>query len=140
MATDQFPYEPPKSSYFKSDGSDVRPPVWPWYTAYCLILSFIYILLLCVGVALLAFGPQIAEEVDEDAVVMQIQGGALIVISIPCAVLFAAGPFLPKRKWAWIYGFFPICIGFTSCCILPFSIGLLIFWLKPETKAFFSVE
>lgn len=133
---DDSPYLPPKSSHVPGS----RPPVWPWYMAYCLILSIIYVLCFFAGVALLAFGPQIAEEAGEDAVLLQVQGGILIGISIPLAALFGAAPFLPKKKWAWIYGFFPICIGFTSCCILPFSIALLIFWLKAETKAFFNVE
>jgi hypothetical protein len=30
-----------------------------------------------------------------------------------------------------------IGLGMTSACTLPICIPLLIFWLKPETKAFF---
>jgi hypothetical protein len=31
-----------------------------------------------------------------------------------------------------------ICIGMNSCCLLPASIPLLIFWIKPETKTYFG--
>jgi hypothetical protein len=31
-----------------------------------------------------------------------------------------------------------MAIGMTSCCFLPFLIPLLIYWLKPETKAYFG--
>lgn len=137
---DPAPYRPPETYTRALLAPGFRPPVWPWYIAYCSILALLYVLCAAAGVALLIFGPDIAEEANEDAVFIQIQGGVLLAISIPLTALFGAAPFLPKKKWAWIYGFFPICIGFTSCCILPFSIALLIFWLKSETKAFFNVE
>ena len=41
----------------------------------------------------------------------------------------AAAIFLPPRPWVWIYDLVLIAIGFMSCCILPFSVALLIFWL-----------
>jgi hypothetical protein len=36
-----------------------------------------------------------------------------------------------------MYDLVLICIGMTSCCILPAAIPLLIFWLKPEAKNWF---
>jgi hypothetical protein len=53
--------------------------------------------------------------------------------------MFGAAPFLPKRRWVWIYDLVLICLSFTGCCI-AFGIPLLIFWLKPETKAFFNMQ
>lgn len=40
--------------------------------------------------------------------------------------------------WLWTYDLVIICLGMTSTCILPASIPLLIFWLKPETKRYFG--
>jgi predicted Co/Zn/Cd cation transporter (cation efflux family) len=88
----------------------------------------------------LAFAPQLADELEEELLPVQMQFGIMLVVSVPLFILFAVAPLLPKKKWAWIYGFVPICIGLTSCCSLPFSIPLLIFWLKPETKAFFGTD
>ena len=63
-----------------------------------------------------------------------------MAISIPLAILYGAAIVLPPRPWTWIYGFVPICIGMTSCCILPFSIALIVFWIKPETRHYFGRE
>jgi len=62
----------------------------------------------------------------------------LIVICVPLAIGFGVGVFLPREPWAWIYGIVTIGIGMTSCATLPFCIPLLIFWIKPETKAYFD--
>ncbi|WP_211325572.1 hypothetical protein [Roseimicrobium gellanilyticum] len=43
------------------------------------------------------------------------------------------------RPWVWAYSRVLICIGFTGCT-LPFFIPLLIFWLKPEVKAYYGKE
>jgi hypothetical protein len=43
---------------------------------------------------------------------------------------------LEPRPWLWTYDLVIICLGMTSTCILPASIPLLIYWLKPETKRY----
>jgi len=75
---------------------------------------------------------------DLDPMEVQIQGYLLMIVGVPFAIFFGAAPFLPKRPWAWIYGIVAIAFGMTSPCCLPASIPLLIFWIKPETKAFFE--
>ncbi len=59
------------------------------------------------------------------------------VMSFPLAMLFGFGPFLPRKNWAWIYGIVLIAIGLTSPCCMPVSIPLLIFWIKPEIRAYY---
>jgi hypothetical protein len=110
-----------------------------WYVIYCVLMALLYVLCFGLGALFLSLDPATLEATDEDAMVLKIQGGMFMVISIPLVILYGAAPFLPKRKWAWIYGFVTIGIGLTSACCLPASIPLLIFWLKPETKAFFNV-
>ena len=51
---------------------------------------------------------------------------------------FAAPLFMPREKWVWIFDLVLICFGFTTCCLIPACIPLLIFWLKPEAKAWFN--
>ena len=86
--------------------------------------------LVCSGLGLIIL--LAAAEGPEDKIV----GVVMFVICLPLILLFAAAPFLPRSKFAWIYGFLPIGIGLTSCCTMPFSIALLIYWLQPELKAY----
>ena len=58
--------------------------------------------------------------------------------AVPGAAAFSAGIFLPPRLWVWIYGIVLIAVGFTSACCIPFCVPLLIYWLKPEAKAYFG--
>jgi len=66
------------------------------------------------------------------AKIFTVLGGALLVP-------FAAGPFLPRCRWAWVFGLILICSGMTSACCLPAAIPLLIWWLKPETKEYYNM-
>jgi hypothetical protein len=54
------------------------------------------------------------------------------------AVVFAVALFLPRRRWNWIVGIVIIALGMTSCCFAPFLIPLIVYWVKPETKAYFG--
>jgi len=55
-----------------------------------------------------------------------------------CAAI-GVGLLAPRRKWGWVYALVVICLGLTSCCTMPACIPLLIFWLKPETKAYYNM-
>jgi hypothetical protein len=111
------------------------PPVWPWFITYCVLMALMYLLLAAAGVFLLTAAPAGR---NRDPVEMQIQGVIFTVMGLPLFAAFAAGPFLPKRPWVWIYNMVLICLGLTSMCCLPATIPLLIFWLKPETKLWFG--
>ena len=39
---------------------------------------------------------------------------------------------------AWVYGIVVIALGIATCYFFPFSIPLLIFWIKPEVKAYMN--
>jgi hypothetical protein len=60
--------------------------------------------------------------------------GAAIVFSFP----FMAGLVLPRKPWTWMFGIVLMALGMTSICFLPFVAALLIFWIKPETQAYFG--
>jgi hypothetical protein len=109
----------------------VKPAVWFWYVAYCLAMALLY--LACVGFGCLM--PFIEDTSPSEGVFMAI---VFVGICLPLFMLYAAAPFLPRSRFAWYYGFVTIGIGLTSCCTLPFSIALLIQWLKPEVKDYLN--
>ena len=53
-------------------------------------------------------------------------------------VMYLVPYVLPRRPWVWVYDIVLIAIGLTSCLTLPLALPLLIFWLKPEPKAWFG--
>jgi hypothetical protein len=110
-----------------------KPAVWFWYVAYCTVMALLY--LGCIGFVLIAFAVA-AEEISPSEKLTL--GLILTVLFLPLFLLYAAAPFLPPSRFAWVYGFFTIGIGFTSCCTLPFSIALIIQWIKPEVRGYFN--
>jgi hypothetical protein len=101
-------------------------------------MALLYVGLIVLCAAFLLLADQIPDMQDEEAMVLKIQFGVMLAVSAPLAALFGIAPLLPKRRAAWIYGFVTIGIGMTSACCLPATIPLLLFWIKPETKEFFS--
>ncbi len=107
-----------------------------WFRAYCALMSLIYLFCIALGAYLVIAQP--ANKKFDDAAETVIAGGVYIVVGAVLFVIFAAGLVLPKNRWTWIYNIVLIAIGMTSCCFLPITVPLLIFWLKPETKALFG--
>lgn len=114
------------------------PATIGYYNAYCVVMALIYLACLGLGIFLFWFAYEIAE--DEDPFALQIQGVALGFVGAGLFLVFAIAPFLPRRKWVWIYGFFPIVIGMTSACCMPVTIPLLIFWIREDVKQYFRVR
>lgn len=113
---------------------NIAPPIWKFFVAYCAAMALLY--LLCIVFGVLAF---FIEPKNQEEKTLQIVMGFLFVgLGAVLFLLFAAAPFLPKKPWVWIYDIVLIAVGLTSCACLPVSIPLLIYWLKPETKAFFG--
>ena len=128
---------PPYQGYGPPPGN---PPVWKWYLIYCGAMTALYVFVLVLGVGLFMFGDQLGAPRNQGAPEMTVMGILYAVLGAVLALMYVAPFVLPRSKAAWIYGFITIGIGFTSCCTLPASIPLIIFWLKPETKAFFRVS
>lgn len=91
-----------------------------------------------VGVAFLSgLIPLTAE--DLDGMPVQLLGGIYLGLGLVFLVPFVVAFFLPRRRWTWIYHLVMICIGMTGCTIVA-SIPLLIFWIKPDVKAYFNQD
>lgn len=114
----------------------MRPTVVAWYKAYCWTMVAIYLIIFAGSVLTLALADFSTMRGDPEGAKIQLV--VLAVMGLPLAILFAVGPFLPRSTGGWIYGIVLIALGLTSCLCWPATIPLLIYWIKPETKQYFS--
>lgn len=114
--------------------SSATPPVYKWFVVYCVCMALLYISLPVIGSVFLFAEP----DPEMSAAEAKFMGVLFIVLGLVFFVPYAAAPFLPRQNWVWILGLVLICIGLTSACCLPACIPLLIYWLKPEMKAFYG--
>lgn len=108
-----------------------------WFRMYCALMSLIYLLVFFIG-AYLAIVQPVTRQYGKTEVF--IVGVAYAIVDALLLLLFGFGLTVPARRSTWIYGIVLIAIGMTSVCFLPITIPLLIFWIKPETKAVFGRE
>lgn len=116
-----------------------RPSAVTWFNVYCILMALLYAIVSVVCAFILS-SPEIFEVRggDLDPVAAKIQAIVMLVVSVPLMMLFAAAPALPRRPWVWVYDIVLICLGMTSVCCMPATIPLLIFWIKPDAKAWFG--
>ena len=106
-----------------------------WFRVYCIVLSLIYVLVTFFGIYLAVAQPQTRQYEEAELFFV---GIIYAILGVILFLVFVVGVIMPPRRWSWVYGMVLICIGMTSCCFLPATIPLLIFWLKPETKTLFG--
>lgn len=106
-----------------------------WYRVYLAAMVFLYAATIIFGIYLLVAKPATSQY---EASEMFLMGALYTAIGAIFFVVFAAALFLPRKPWNWIVGIVMMALGMTSCCFVPFLIPLLIYWLKPETKAYFG--
>lgn len=112
-----------------------KPAVWPWYVGFCVAMAVLAVFVAGLGLFFLIAPTAWMNMPKHEAVVLGVvylAGGAVLFLP------YAVAPFLPCRPWHWVYGLVLICLSMTSCCCLPAAIPLLVFWIKPETKAWFQ--
>jgi len=106
-----------------------------WYRVYCAVLAILYLALIALGIFLLVVQPPTRQYNPQELMIASI---FYIVLGAVFFLAFAVAFFLPPKPYNWIVGIVMMAIGMTSCCFIPFVVPLFIFWLKPETKAFFG--
>ncbi len=111
------------------------PGVWPWFVVYCVVTALLCLCGSGLGMMFLVVDPH---EFEMESMEARIIGVVYLGVSILLFVPYMLAPFLPKRRWVWVYDLVLICLGMTSCCTLPACIALLIFWIKPNTRQFFG--
>lgn len=110
------------------------PAVCKWFVVYCIFMALVYMATAAMGIVVMFVKP----EADMSAAEAKIMGAVFLILGLVLFVPYALAPFLPRQSWVWILGLVLICIGLTSACCLPVCIPLLIFWLKPDVKAFYG--
>jgi hypothetical protein len=118
-------------------GSMERPAVVGWFKVYCSVIGTIYIAVAIAGAALALYAQQLSDSAEE-TMELVIQGYLYLALGIVLAGVHFLALLIPRKKWSWIYGFAPIVIGLTSLCCLPMTIPLLLWWIKPGTRAWFG--
>lgn len=114
------------------------PVVVRWYKAYCGAMVLMYLLCALFGAAALLIDPSLLEDQAGDMADLRIQGAIFLVLGVPLAMLYLVAALLPAKPWTWVVGIVAIAFALSSCCCVPVAAPLLIYWLKPETKAYFG--
>lgn len=116
-------YEPPRSARG-------RPAVILWYRVYAATTLLLYVGML-VGWTMLNTGDR--PHGPEAALMLLIVLGAALVFG----GFYAVAAMVPYKPWGWTLGLVAICLGLSSCLVVA-AVPLLIYWMKPETKAAFG--
>jgi MFS family permease len=111
------------------------PPVLFWFRWYTALMAAMYALCVIAGPVMLVIASRTHGSEREALIVQAI---VLMIIGLPLAVAYLLPLFFPRKPWVWVYNLVGICVGLTSCCCLPAAVPLLIYWIKPETKAWFN--
>ena len=128
-------YSPPAYGATFAESNDLGRKTFFWYRVYCGSLAALYAVVVVGGLMMTYFKPG---ETVEEAQQMMITGVVYAVIGAIFFAIFAFAIILPPKPYNWIVGIVMIAIGMTSCCTWPAVIPLLIYWIKPETRAFFG--
>ena len=106
-----------------------------WYRVYCASLAVLYLAVTVFGIVLTTV-PLETRRYEKDELVLM--GIIYAILGAVFFVVFAVAFFLPPKPYNWIVGIVMLAIGMTSCCLLPAVVPLFIYWIKPETQAFFG--
>lgn len=110
------------------------PSAYKWFVVYCVLMALLYLTTAVMGIVFMFIEP----DREMSAAEAKIMGSLFLIVGLGFLVPYALAPFLPRKSWVWVFGLVLICIGLTSACCLPVCIPLLIYWLKPEMKAFYG--
>jgi hypothetical protein len=142
LSSQQQQYQPYQSYGFnvpdnfkiQQQENPVGSKVYTWYKVFCALLTLASFLPIIMGIlAMIGSAQEPTTKEQTDA----FTGGIMFIFyGLFYLVPYGFGLILPNRPFHWIYGLLLICLGMTSCIFLPFAIPLLLYWIKPETKAF----
>ncbi len=106
-----------------------------WYRVYCAVMVLLNLGVGAMGLVIVFAGASIDSGEQPDAIVM---GSAYAIFGLLFGLLYLVAAVLPGKPYNWIVGIVTIALGLSSCCFLPATVPLLIYWMKPETKAYFG--
>lgn len=115
--------------------NEIGPKTFFWYRVYCALMVVLYFAVTVFGLVIAVIQPETSEYQRDEMLIM---GIAYALVGMVMFVVYTVALFLPPKPYNWIVGIVMMAIGMTSCCCIPAVIPLLIFWIKPETQAFFG--
>ena len=129
QATRQDPRHIP---YAQPGVSNRQPGVLQWFKVYCTCMALLYAGITWMVVQKLT--KELYSRSGPDGAIPFIFAAAFLGVFV---LLFAAAWILPRERWAWTYSLVLICLGMGGLTLVA-AVPLLIFWIKPETKAWFG--
>jgi len=114
------------------------PTVVRWYKVYAAFMAALYVLVVLGILALWAFEAKWILDSEIPSIAWLAYLLFFLLLSLALAAAFLAVFFLAPKPWVWVYHLILICLGLSSPCLLPACVPLLIFWLKPETRAYYG--
>ncbi len=127
------PFDPP--AHTSPAPPATEPGVLVWARIYTTLMALMNLCLIPLGASMFFI-----DVPPDDTPRWMLLSQAMAVIGM--GVVFGLGNlapwFMQRSKAKWIVYIVLIAWSCTSCCTWPFSIPLLIFWLKPEVKAYFE--
>jgi len=128
---------PPFGSYEPPPSKRGRPAVILWFRVYAATTLALYVGFFVLWQYLTPAGAHElhAQTAPTFAGVVTVAALGLVVLAL--AGLFAVSAMVPYKPWGWTVGLIAICLGLSSCMAIA-AVPLLIYWMKPETKAAFG--
>lgn len=130
------PFDTPSTRFDPSPPE--KPGVLLWAKIYLTLTALMYLAMIPLGAFVMFADLPTNDETPEW--LMQGQAGLMLVMGVVFGAGYLSPWFLKRSKANWIVHIVLIAWSCMSCCTWPFSIPLLIFWLKPETRAYFEAE
>lgn len=114
----------------------VQPTVVTWFKVYGWFMVAYSLAVAAISLIFYLMPPEKLEMGRVEAIVV---GSIFLGMGLFYAIAHLPPLISGPRPWAWVYSLVVICLGLGSCALVA-SIPLLIFWLKPEVKAYYGKE
>lgn len=120
--------------------TDSPPAVWPWYKAYCYLLAACQAIPIGFGILAMKLReiPMADYDVPPEPYPLRSSGITLVVMGVVFAALNIAVVYLPRRPWTWVAHLINLISGAMCICPLPVTIPLIIAWIKPDVRRYYS--
>lgn len=115
-----------------------RPGAVTGYVVYLILMIVIYAIVALMGIAFFVEPAMFASGQTNDPMEMIIIGGVYAAMGLLLIGVYALPFFVGRRSWAWIYGIVLIAFGLTSCCLWPFLIPLIVYYVKAPARAWYG--
>lgn len=145
--------QPPPPNFYQAPGPAFIPPApgqlppgqgppsaVAWFKAYCVIQALFMLMFVGFG-AFMGLAPLIdpaSFPTNPGDPPMWLIGGLISLAYTPALVAYVVGIFAGQKKWVYTFGLVMAALSFVCGGCWPLGIAVLIFWLKPEVKAWYG--